>query len=426
MDPLVAAYLKQRKEANDDDLLKKRINLNLYEGRFVSEHPFLRIIQNWKIPRKALSKIKSVRTNPHVVLVETKESLVRICKELMSCSVVALSSITEECLSYLGIITIILISTEKKDYVIDSVKLLKYIYDNLGTVLRDPNIVKIVSDGRELVCFQRDFRIFCVGVICLDELFRVQNASENSVLDLLSLVRLMFGNELSQFTKQESLLLRPLPWQSVLSAGERSYYLLRCWSQFKILIEDLQNIELVNSKKITLELYSFPNYNFEESWNRSLQSLSPIVRSIFSINSQKLLYEKLFDWRLTLAKKIDVNYKFLISDSCLGLLCRAKPSSGQNLDSLYPEHRLIQEHFWKKLFDIIGNHVEVHRISPPIKSKNYSTTLRRKRIKKNIQLINKIREQYKMDRIPFVRNLGPLEVRRRLERQRKYLLTKYS
>jgi len=416
-------------------LFKKRVELNKFTGRFISDHPYQSTVQNWKLSNRMIHEIGVTNETPTVKWIDNLEmfkSAVNIISDKVAIAVHCKSTARY---SYLGIVSVLVISTVDVDYVIDCFALHSDIYELLSPVFRNPKILKIVFQGNFLPALQRDFNLFSVGVICVEELYCIYEQTD-CVSKLSRIVSVLFGKEL-ECVQSDEWYQRPLDWKLLLQVGKESFYILKTWHYLRLeLIETVSSIPFSKSQEACLQIYEFPEVK------PVLSSLPSSLQHLLKLPEKMLLFESLFKWRDEVARDVDIISPLIVSDAILGVICRVVPKSIDSINVIIPSSSHLSHEAISKLLEILER--ESSRIPESIRSSttsqpihtgkpvwyaptfNVSNSERRRNRRKNQKLRNQLNQIQGIPKQSFKRHRGPSDLIRRQERKKAYLLAKYS
>lgn len=114
------------------------------------------------------------KTEPHpyppfestsAAFVDTPESLAMMLAELKTAREIAIDLEHHDNRSYIGIVSLMQISTRDKDWIVDTLKPWRRRLECLNEVFADPNIVKVLHGSyMDIVWLQRDLGLYIVGL----------------------------------------------------------------------------------------------------------------------------------------------------------------------------------------------------------------------------------------------------------------------
>ena len=263
--------------------------------------------------------------------VETPESLGKMVQELKKEKVIAVDTEHHSYRTYLGLISLIQISTRTKDYVIDPYPLWREL-TLLNEVFTDPKIVKVLhgSDG-DLKWLQRDFSVYIVN------LFDTHLAAKR--LDFPPGCRsfAFLLKHYCQLTTDKQFQLadwriRPLSQDLLRYARTDTRYLIHIYHTMKNALIEAGN-ENNNLLTATLEMGTAlckTRYNKPEVTNQSHMELLRRCRMHF--NSRQLYaLKELYSWRDGVAREEDESDSYVIPVHMLLKICTELPREMQGI-----------------------------------------------------------------------------------------------
>jgi hypothetical protein len=149
-------------------------------------------------------------------------------------------------------------------------------------------------------------------------------------------------------------------------ASNDATLLLQVW--YKLLPRvDLSLFQFERSRKYTLKLYKVPKSSeVKKVFHLVIDRLPASNREYFRIEEQHLLFERVFNWRMSTCKEIDNSTGNFLPDSKLGLIVRGRPLNSRFLINSFPKAKLWSEDVQKPLLILIENHVKTYTMSKPI------------------------------------------------------------
>ncbi|XP_039019103.1 protein RRP6-like 3 isoform X2 [Hibiscus syriacus] len=321
-----------------DSVNEKSPNLtHPYEAEIASlmESPLL---QFSKIPMDGFD----VKMDDSYVWVESQSQLSQLAQVLSEQSAFAVDTEQHSLRSFLGFTALIQISTEKEDYLVDTIAL----HDSMGIlrhVFADPNICKVFhgADG-DIVWLQRDFHIYVVNLFDTAKACEVLSKPQKSLAYLLETYCGVAKNKLLQ---REDWRQRPLSDEMVQYARTDAHYLLY-----------IANCLFAELKQHDCEYSSFTddkfNFVLEASRRSNLICLQLYAKEIdgfpgqsaaFSILSRQLngqgaapmpgetkfqdLVRRLCAWRDLMARVHDESTRYILSDYAIVALSEKVPTT---------------------------------------------------------------------------------------------------
>jgi exosome complex exonuclease RRP6 len=251
--------------------------------------------------------------------------------------------------------SLVQISTQTFDFVIDPFITFPFSQSGLKSIFLNPNVVKVVFSENDVRSFQRDFELFMVGVVDVQNIF--QNLNEYvDKKDFAFVVNNLLEVSLDKSFQFFPWSIRPLPNEAISYARNDTKYLIRCWNKIKALY-DLEDIDLSISKLQTVNVYSFPR---RKALTSDFEFTVTKIRCMDHLNVNKLisnpiLFELIWKWRDYVAKIVDKNPNRVISAIDIGVIVISKPPNSKNVRNICRSISLIDEGFLAQLVGLIND-----------------------------------------------------------------------
>ncbi|KAK8516768.1 hypothetical protein V6N13_080868 [Hibiscus sabdariffa] len=322
---------------SDSDHEKSPILAHPYEAEITSlvETPLL------QFSRIAMGDF-DMKMGDSYVWVESESQLSQLAQVLSEQKAFAVDTEQHSLHSFLGFTALIQISTEKEDYLVDTIAL----HDSMGIlrpVFADPNICKVFhgADG-DIMWLQRDFHIYVVNLFDTAKACEVLSKPHKSLAYLLETYCGVSKNKLLQ---REDWRQRPLSDEMVEYARTDAHYLLYIANclyaelkqqdcEYSSCTDDKFNFVLEASRRsnmICLQLYAKEIEGF------------PGESAAFSILSRQLngqgaapmsgetkfqdLVRRLCAWRDLMARVHDESTRYILSDYAIVALSEKVPTT---------------------------------------------------------------------------------------------------
>ncbi|CAL8110848.1 unnamed protein product [Orchesella dallaii] len=334
----------QRPHSTIQGFLEHRQKINT--GTWPTIHPYADVVNKWELNSRFLQP-SCILDAPEPKMVTNEEDLANLSQELEKHDVISFDTELYNYDVYYAMVCILQISTATNDYVIDCLRLFDKIKPQLGSIFVNPGKLKIVHDCQDIRYLQRDFKIFCTGVVDTQEVFGLRFPSRKQI-SLAKMVDHYLGLQVDKLGQLADWRVRPLPVELVKYAANDSRYLLRCWEKLKldfvnsdstdqnpIQYNTLDLEEFPLSRKGTLALFRPPKRDTLESiWRKYVDSLSYDLKMVFNTQLQFEMFSTIYEWRDNVAKQLDRTTKKLLHDEQLPLLCRVMPTTVIKLNDL--------------------------------------------------------------------------------------------
>lgn len=322
-----------RPQQLNPNFLEHRVAINKWN--FPTTNPKTDEIQNWKLIPEMIPAPYPKDHMPKLIWIDSESSLILMAEVLQNNKIISLD-VEENDDSYVPYTCLLQVSTLNHDYVVDCLALFGKINPILKNIFESPLHLKVMHGNSEVRKFQRDFNIFPVGVIDIQELyFRIHGGKSDISLEALAQKCLSMNLTSQKYMQRADWRTRPLAAELVRYAAGDSRIILQCYHNLaQSLGQDLSSVDFSNSIKFTAMPYKLPVPNFESDWSAYIQTLSPLNEQKFNTVGQHDLFLDLLDLRQQTAKESDVPLFRVIDILTLGFICRSMPSNLPTLVSL--------------------------------------------------------------------------------------------
>lgn len=324
----------------------KHLKLNDLNNETASDcHPYgEEIAALLEKPNMEFSFVKengNYKTGNPYVWVDTEAQLRDLADELSKVRVFAVDTEQHSIRSFLGFTALIQISTEKEDYLVDTIAL----HDEMG-ILRpafaNPHICKVFHGAdNDVLWLQRDFHVYVVNLFDTSKACEVLSKPQKSLAYLLEAYCGVATNKLLQ---REDWRQRPLSEEMVEYAQTDAHFLLYIADSLiaelkEQVVEDSasldDNFHFVleasrRSNTTCLQLYSkeleaFPGESAASSILSRQLNGQPGISETASEKFQDIV-RKLCSWRDLMARVHDESLKYVLSDQAIIALASKVPS----------------------------------------------------------------------------------------------------
>ncbi|KAL8797560.1 MAG: hypothetical protein Q9195_000377 [Heterodermia aff. obscurata] len=265
--------------------------------------------------------------------VDTPEAVTLMLQDLKSANEIAVDLEHHDTHSYLGLTSLMQISTRHKDWIVDTLKPWREDLQVLNEVFADPNILKVFHGAfMDMIWLQRDLGLYVVG------LFDTFHASKTLGYPKNSLAALLARHANFDAAKQYQMAdwrLRPLPETMFEYARSDTHFLLYIYdnlrnellekSDFSIPDGDLIEIVLRKSKEESLQRYERPIYDAQHGsgssgWYNLLSSTPAILTQ-----EQFAVFRAVHQWRDTIARQEDESVNIIMPKHVMFNIAREMP-----------------------------------------------------------------------------------------------------
>ncbi|KAF1920592.1 ribonuclease H-like domain-containing protein [Ampelomyces quisqualis] len=266
--------------------------------------------------------------------VDTLEALAQMLAELKTAKEIAVDLEHHDNRSYIGMVSLMQISTRDKDWIVDTLKPWRRKLECLNEVFADPNVVKVLHGAyMDIIWLQRDLGLYIVG------LFDTHHAAKALGYPGGSLAYLLERFVQFKAQKQHQLAdwrIRPLGEELFEYARGDTHFLLYVYDKMRnelVKRSDFSDSEknkvrdvLLKSKETALQRYENPVYDSElglgtAGWHKL------IMRTPAQFTPQQFsVFKAVHKWRDSLGRKEDESPLFIMPNHAVFCIARAMPA----------------------------------------------------------------------------------------------------
>ena len=314
-------------------------------------HPYATEIEQYRYPPTVYQSKPPIPYNPpgdyEAIFVDTEEGVQEMLKELKQAKEIAVDLEHHDTHSYIGLVSLMQISTRDKDWIVDPLKPWRENLQCLNEVFTDPGIIKVFHGATmDIRWLQRDLGLYVVGLFDTFHAASALNFPGKSLKYLLE----RFANFKAQKKYQMAdWRIRPLPAELVDYARSDTHYLLYIYDELRNMLaeattpgENLTDAVLEGSKKEALQIYERPIYDLEYGLGSGGWFKQVTQRSIKFDGPQLAVYKAVHHWRDQKAREWDEGEQSILTMAQLYGLAEAMPTTVSALyNSLRPISKLV-------------------------------------------------------------------------------------
>ncbi|KAI9754076.1 MAG: Carboxy-terminal domain (CTD) phosphatase [Chaenotheca gracillima] len=308
------------------------------------KHPYQTEIEKLEYPQSILEASEPIPYQPFdsttATWVDTPEKVTSMLEELKAAKEIAIDLEHHDSRSYVGLVSLMQISTREKDWIVDTLQPWREDLQVLNEVLADPRIVKVFHGAyMDIVWLQRDLGLYVVGLFDTYHACRALGYPQASLAYLL--LRFIHFNADKQY-QMADWRIRPLPEPMFNYARSDTHFLLFIFDNLRNeLIEKSQRSPeppnalqstFFNSKDTSLQRFERYIHDAEGGsgaggWHSMLSKAnSQFSREQFSV------FRAVHQWRDTVARHNDDSLNYVMPKHVLFSVAREMP---EDLASLY-------------------------------------------------------------------------------------------
>ncbi|KAJ4324977.1 exosome nuclease subunit [Fusarium piperis] len=313
------------------------------------QHPYEREITSMEYPKGVYQEAEPVMYQPvdttEATWVDTYEGVLEMLKELEKAKEIAVDLEHHDFRSYIGLVSLMQISTREKDWIVDTLQPWRHKLEVLNEVFANPKIIKVFHGAyMDMVWLQRDLGLYVNG------LFDTFFACEQLHYPAKSLAFLLSKFVDFDADKQYQLAdwrIRPIPEEMMYYARSDTHYLLYIYDKVRnelVATSDTSKPEtnligrvLEKSKELSLSRYENAGYD-EETGEGSRGWYGYVFRnSHMALNSEQFaVFKAVWKWRDDTARSEDENPNYVLSTRDITEIARLNPPDAKALHSLLP------------------------------------------------------------------------------------------
>ncbi|KXT10745.1 hypothetical protein AC579_6848 [Pseudocercospora musae] len=311
-------------------------------------HPYQLEIEQYRFPSSMYTQSEPIMYHPFetttATLVDSEVALEDMLKELKQAKEIAIDLEHHDMRTYIGIVSLMQISTREKDWIVDTLKPWRRKLQCLNEVFADPNILKVLHGAyMDIIWLQRDLGLYIVGLFDTHHASRALGYTAGSLAYLLK----RFADVDAQKKYQTAdWRVRPLPRELFDYARSDTHYLLYIFDNMRN--ELIQRSDfglpdhegdklwdvLTKSSETALQRYEHPIYDVENGqgsfgWYKLLAKAS-----INLTKEQFAVFRAVHQWRDEVAREQDDSTNYVMPNWQLFTIAKSMPTTRQDLFGL--------------------------------------------------------------------------------------------
>ena len=315
-------------------------------GRTVYAHPYETEIRQLEYPKSVYKKAEPIPYLPvettTATFVDTYEGVLDMLKELKKAKEIAVDLEHHDQRSYIGLVSLMQISTREQDWIVDTLKPWREDLQVLNEVFADPKILKVFHGAfMDIVWLQRDLGLYINGLFDTNAACKALGYPGGSLAYLLK--RFVDFDADKQYQTADWRI-RPIPQEMFFYARADTHYLLYIYDHVRNELADKSNprvpeenrIEQVlrKSRETSLFRYDPPVYDPQNGrgpggWFGTL-TRTPVLFS----NEQFAVFRAVHAWRDKIARMDDDSTNFVMPNHIVLSLSKLMPTNMQAMLSI--------------------------------------------------------------------------------------------
>ncbi|MCJ1244591.1 exosome nuclease subunit [Trapelia coarctata] len=265
--------------------------------------------------------------------VDTLEEVAAMLAELKTAKEVAVDLEHHDTHSYIGLVSLMQISTREKDWVVDTLQPWREELQVLNEVFADPDILKVFHGAfMDIIWLQRDLGLYVVGLF---DTFHASNSLGYPQHSLAYLLSKFVNFDAQKKYQMADWRIRPLPEEMFNYARSDTHFLLYIYDNMRNELIDKSNasddgnclidVVLEESKKVALKKYDRPIYDVQRGtgatgwYNMLLRTPALFTRQQFAV------FRAVHQWRDDLARRYDESVNVIMQKNAIFNIAREMP-----------------------------------------------------------------------------------------------------
>ncbi|KAI8229794.1 Exosome complex exonuclease rrp6 [Colletotrichum sp. SAR 10_96] len=327
---------------------KTRGSINSINGEIRYKHPYEAEILEAKYPDRVYQQAEPIPWQPvdktEATWVDTFEGVLEMLEELKKAKEIAVDLEHHDFRTYVGLTSLMQISTREKDWVVDTLKPWRQQLQVLNQVFADPNIVKVFHGSyMDIIWLQRDLGLYVNGLFDTFYACEALHYPQKSLAFLLS----KFANfDADKRYQMADWRMRPLSPEMLYYARSDTHYLLYVYDKVRnelVMKSDRGNpgtdyIETVLQKSKSQSLSRYEGEHFDpvsgkgpKGWyGLLLKHPAPFSGQQFAV------YRAVWAWRDEVARREDESTAYVLPNAIIGDIAKRMPPDAKALHALIP------------------------------------------------------------------------------------------
>ncbi|GAB7356332.1 hypothetical protein MBLNU459_g7125t1 [Dothideomycetes sp. NU459] len=318
------------------------------DGNLHYPHPYRHEIEQYEYPSFVYTEAEPILYHPFesttATLVDSEEALQEMLQELRGAKEIAIDLEHHDGRSYIGIVSLMQISTRDRDWVVDTLKPWRRKLQCLNEVFADPKILKVLHGAyMDIMWLQRDLGLYVVGLFDTHYAARALGYTGGSLAFLLK--KFVDFDAQKQYQTADWRI-RPLPEEMFDYARSDTHFLLYIYdnmrnellakSDFSIPNHEKDKIHdvLTRSRDTALQRYENPVYDSERGlgasgWYKMLSRTPALLTK-----QQFSVFRAVHQWRDEVARQQDDSVHYVMANHNVFSIAKEMPTDKAALFSV--------------------------------------------------------------------------------------------
>lgn len=307
-------------------------------GRTQCKHPYETEIRQLEYPSSVFKVAEPIPYLPvettAATFVDTYEGVLEMLKELKKAKEVAVDLEHHDQRSYIGMVSLMQISTREKDWIVDTLKPWREDLQVLNEVFADPTILKVFHGAfMDIVWLQRDLGLYIVGLFDTNAACKTLSYPGGSLAYLLKRFVDFDADKKYQMADWR---IRPIPEEMFFYARADTHFLLYIYDNMRNELvekskrdkpeEDRIGHVLRKSKETSLFRYEWPVYD-AESGRGPGGWFGPLTRAPVLFSSEQFaVFRAVHAWRDKIARQDDDSTNYVMPNHVVLTIAKVMPT----------------------------------------------------------------------------------------------------
>ncbi|KDN63370.1 putative 3'-5' exonuclease [Colletotrichum sublineola] len=345
--------------------LEKSLITSATEDGFVQyKHPYETEILEAKYPDRVYEQAEPIPWQPvettEATYVDTYEGVLEMLEDLKKAKEIAVDLEHHDFRTYVGLTSLMQISTREKDWIVDTLKPWREQLQVLNEVFADPSIIKVFHGAfMDMVWLQRDLGLYVNGLFDTGMACEVLHYPQKSLAFLLKKFVNFDADKKYQLADWR---VRPLSDEMLYYARSDTHYLLYIYDKLRnelVMKSDRGNpstdyIEATLQKSKTLSLSRYGGETFDPKTGKGNKGwYNTLLKHPMPFSGQQFaVYRAIWEWRDEVARREDESTPFVMPNAIIGDIAKHMPPDAKALHALIPNHAFIARRnvteIWKR------------------------------------------------------------------------------
>ncbi|KAK1986459.1 exonuclease [Colletotrichum cereale] len=344
--------------------MKALSSIHSTDGRIRYKHPYEAEILEAKYPDRVYEQAEPIPWQPveitEATYVDTYEGVLEMLEDLKKAKEIAVDLEHHDFRTYVGLTSLMQISTREKDWIVDTLKPWREQLQVLNQVFADPSIIKVFHGAfMDMVWLQRDLGLYVNGLFDTGMACEVLHYPQKSLAFLLKKFVNFDADKKYQLADWR---VRPLSEEMLYYARSDTHYLLYIYDKMRnelVMKSDRGNpgtdyIEATLQKSKTLSLSRYGGETFDPKTGKGNKGwYNTLLRHPMPFSGQQFaVYRAIWAWRDEVARREDESTPFVMPNAIIGDIAKHMPPDAKALHALIPNHAFIARRnvteIWKR------------------------------------------------------------------------------